>query len=541
MTRLPRLLTRARAGMLLRLALTGLAFAAIATAAAIAARVVGQQATAGGRVEILAAVGLAAAALALPVLRAVEQGLAERLALMHVAAIRDRILQHSLALPPRLIAGRRGSLVMLRFVGDMNAVRGWIRFGVARLIVVGVALPSVILALAVLDPPMALLVGVPCVLVPAVLLGLSPALRRRHAAMRRQRARVAAEAAEAITQAASVRAAGRGAAVRRRVRHRGEALTDAGAARARLSFAVRSLPEAIILLALAAIGLAAAYDLGAWTRPAGAGGLLGALVGLSVLTPMLADLARALDRRCDAVVAYAAIRRFLALPTPEGGRSSALAAGAGPLGVVLHRVRLRPGAPVLDARIQPGAVVGVVGPTGSGKSTLLACLAGLERPAEGRIRVGGVDPCALDPRMRRDAIALVAPDLTLPSGSVRRALRWRAPEATEADIRRAVDAVGLGAAIARAGGLDARLGGGGWTPSHGERGLILLAAALIGPPGLLLLDAPETLLGAAALGRLPALLARPGPTVVIVTEEPGLLGRCDTILALDRLAMPAGG
>ncbi len=506
----------ARGGWLPGPAATGLAFAAIATAAA-----------------------LAAAALALPLARAVEQGLAERLALMHVAAIRDRILRHSLALPPRLVAGRRRSLVMLRFVGDMNAVRGWVRFGVARLIVLAVALPGLTLALALLDPPIALLVGVPGALAPAVLLILAPALRRRHAAMRRRRARVAAEAAEALTHAASVTAAGRAASVRRRVRRRGEALTEAGAARARLSFAVRSLPEAMILLALAAIGLAAAHGIGAGVLPAGPGGLLGAVVGLGVLAPMLADLARALDRRCDAMVAYAAIRRFLALPTLHGEGGAALADGSGPLGIMLDGVRLRPGAPVLDATIRPGAMVGVVGPTGSGKSALLACLAGLDRPHEGCIRVGEADACALEPRLRRDAIALAGPDLMPPSGSVRRALRWRAPGATEADITAVVDEVGLAPAIARAGGLDVRLGAGGWTPSHGERGLILLASALMGSPRLLLLDAPETLLSRAALGRLAALLARPGLTVVVATEDTALLARCDTILALDAPAMAA--
>jgi ABC-type multidrug transport system fused ATPase/permease subunit len=532
MTGLPRLVTRARAGLLIRLAATGLAFAAIATAAALAARALAQQAGPDRPAGIGAALILVAAALALPFVRAAEQGLAERLALLHVAAIRDRILQHSFALPPHLMAGRRRHLVMLRFVGDMNAVRGWIRFGVARLIVLAVALPVLILSLWALNPPMAVLVGAPAVLVAAALLLLAPALRRRHAEMRRARARLAAEAGEALAAAATVAAAGRAASVRQRLRRRGEALGDTGAARARLSFAVRSLPEAMILMSLAALGLVTAQGFGAGLVAGGPGGLLGAVVGLGLLSPLLSDLARALDRRCDAVVAYAAIRRFLALsPVPAPGGAT-LADDSGPLAVVLESVRLTPGGPPIDATIGPGEVAAVVGPAGSGKSLLLACLAGLDRPKEGVIRVGGVDPRALPPRQRRDAIALASPEVAPLSGSVRRVLRWRAPEASDAEIGAVIEAVGLTEAIARAGGLEARLGPRGWMPSQGEQGLIVLAAALLGAPRLLLLDCPERLLGRAGLGRLSAVLARPGMTVIIATDDEGLLARCDRILTL---------
>ena len=78
----------------------------------------------------------------------------------------------------------------------------------------------------------------------------------------------------------------------------------------------------------------------------------------------------------------------------------------------------RAGRPVLDIAslaIAPGEAVAIVGPNGAGKSTLLAILAGLEAPARGAARIGGLPATRLEARRR---IALVPQDAPLLEGTV---------------------------------------------------------------------------------------------------------------------------
>ncbi|MBF0136298.1 MAG: ATP-binding cassette domain-containing protein, partial [Magnetococcales bacterium] len=65
----------------------------------------------------------------------------------------------------------------------------------------------------------------------------------------------------------------------------------------------------------------------------------------------------------------------------------------------------------VDLHVNPGEVVGLMGPSGSGKSSLLALLAGVERPVSGRVEVDGLDLGSLDPdrlaRFRRERLGMV--------------------------------------------------------------------------------------------------------------------------------------
>ncbi len=160
-------------------------------------------------------------------------------------------------------------------------------------------------------------------------------------------------------------------------------------------------------------------------------------------------------------------------------------------GLVLERVRIALGTRELlslDANVQPGAVLTVMGPAGSGKSSLLAFLGGFLDPAftaSGSAFVGGVEITALDASLRRAGILfqdpLLFPHMSVGgnllfalSPSVRgRAARRERAEAALADI-----------------GLDGMFERDPATLSGGQKARVALARVLLAEPRLLLLDEP---------------------------------------------------
>lgn len=146
--------------------------------------------------------------------------------------------------------------------------------------------------------------------------------------------------------------------------------------------------------------------------------------------------------------------------------------------------------------IPEGGVTALFGPSGAGKSSIVSALAGLLRPREGRIAIGGkvvLDTAAgifVPPHARR--IGTVFQDARLfPHMSVERNLRFgwrRAPSRANNDqIDHVIALLGLEALLNR---KPARLSG-------GERGRVALGRALLSSPELLLLDEPLAALDAA--------------------------------------------
>jgi len=136
----------------------------------------------------------------------------------------------------------------------------------------------------------------------------------------------------------------------------------------------------------------------------------------------------------------------------------------------------------VDLEISPGEAVALVGPSGAGKSTFLRLLVGAIAPTEGDVRVFGVPP-AEAARARR--LGYLPDDLGIPPGLTgREVARLHAglARARPAEAEARLDRLGLRAAL----DLPAA------SYSLGMRARLAIAAAMAGPPDLLLLDEPFT-------------------------------------------------
>ncbi|MFI1583173.1 thiol reductant ABC exporter subunit CydD [Embleya sp. NPDC020630] len=217
--------------------------------------------------------------------------------------------------------------------------------------------------------------------------------------------------------------------------------------------------------------------------------------------------------------------------------------------VVLHGVTVRyegraDAAPAdVDLTVRPGETVALTGPSGCGKSTLLAVLLGFVRPTSGRVTVGGVDLADLDPRAWRAHIAWVPQRPYLFAGTIGANVRLARPDASDAEVDRALADAGAADFVARAGGLDAPLGEDGAGLSAGQRQRLALARAFLADRPILLLDEPTSNLDGdseaavvEAVGRLAV-----GRTVILVAHRPALLPLADRVVGVGGSAAGASG
>jgi ABC-2 type transport system ATP-binding protein len=163
----------------------------------------------------------------------------------------------------------------------------------------------------------------------------------------------------------------------------------------------------------------------------------------------------------------------------------------------------------LSFSVQPGRVTGFLGPNGAGKTTTLRILLGLVRPTSGRATIGGRRYDELADPLRTVGAALEATGFH-PGRTARNHLLVLADtdRITGARIDEILGLVGLAdAANRRVGGF-----------SLGMRQRLALAAALLGDPGVLLLDEPANGLDPAGIAWLRGFLrflAGQGRTILV--------------------------
>lgn len=139
--------------------------------------------------------------------------------------------------------------------------------------------------------------------------------------------------------------------------------------------------------------------------------------------------------------------------------------------------------------IPAGQTVAFVGETGAGKSTLVKLVARFYDPTGGRVTVDGTDLRSLDLTSYRHRLGVVPQEAYLFQGTVRDAIAYGRPDATDAEVEAAARAVGAHDMIATLdGGYLHEVAERGRNLSAGQRQLIALARAELVDPDVLLLD-----------------------------------------------------
>ena len=313
-------------------------------------------------------------------------------------------------------------------------------------------------------------------------------------------------------------------------------------------------------VAAALVLIAGAHRVGAGTLTTGA--LVAYLLYIDLFFSPVQQLSQVFDGYQQAAVGLSRIRELLRTPT-----STPQAADPRPVGRLRGEVHFDDvhfaynalpstaevegeAVPVrkpevlaaVELRIPAGQTVALVGETGAGKSTLVKLLARFYDVTGGAVRVDGTDLRELDLTGYRHRLGVVPQEADLFAGTVRDAIAYGRPDASDAEVEAAARAVGAHLMIA---GLDGgylhRVSERGRNLSAGQRQLIALARAELVDPDILLLDeatAALDLATEAAVNRAADRLAqradgRGRRTTIVIAHRLSTAARADRVVVLD--------
>ncbi len=271
---------------------------------------------------------------------------------------------------------------------------------------------------------------------------------------------------------------------------------------------------------------------------------------IRLLDPV-SEISENLDQTQLAVAGLSRVLDVLDLPVELAADVDAIDLPPGPLGVSLDHVWYRyparrdeystDGADTwalkdVSFAVPAGTSLAIVGATGSGKSTTARLLARMSDPQRGTICVQSINARHIREQMFRTRVQLVPQEPFLFDLSIAENLRGGRPSASTADLRAAIDRLGLADWFeSLPAGLSTHVGERGADLSAGERQLVALVRAEVVGPDVLVLDEATSSVDAATEARLAAAIERigQGRTMIVIAHRLSTAARMDRIAVME--------
>jgi ABC-type multidrug transport system fused ATPase/permease subunit len=190
----------------------------------------------------------------------------------------------------------------------------------------------------------------------------------------------------------------------------------------------------------------------------------------------------------------------------------------------------------IDLNLQVGELIALVGPTGAGKTSLAYLIPSMLTPTSGQILIDDHDIMDLDIGSLRDQVTYVFQEHLLLSESIRENMLFANPDASDADILKALTTAGCMKFIdGMADGIDSVLGRSGDTLSVGQQQRLSIARGLVRNSNILILDEPTAALDPATENQLVASLqaAAADRLVIVIAHRLSTIRKADRIVFLE--------
>lgn len=433
---------------------------------------------------------------------------------------------------------RRGALVS-RVTSDVDTISQFVQFGGIMLILSVGQVLAVTVLMVLYSPWLALTVWLTFL---PMLLGirrLQPFVGRGYTRVRERVGTMLGAITESIAGASTIRAYGIQQVTRERT-------TEAVLAHRAAAVRAQTRTVTVFTLGMLSSGVAVAAVVGVGALLVGRGWIsLGEMVAfvflVQLFTAPVNQATEILNELQNAVACWRRVIGIIDTPADVADPADGVESHRGPATVTFEGVSFaypRSGRVLheVDLAFEAGQRHAIVGETGSGKTTVAKLMTRLQDPAEGAVRLDGVDLRQITFASLRRRIVLVPQEGFLFDTTLAENLRFAAPEATDAELLAAADELDLRDWVdTLPAGLGTPVGQAGESLSAGERQLVALLRARLADPDLLVLDEATSAVDPGTEVRVQRALEQltQGRTSVAIAHRLSTAENADVVVVMD--------